>query len=98
MALSVSRRLLRSVFSDAFFSDLGRLCVDLHLASQFGESSHQSLDGLRFVATREVLGIEVVVFNTVLEHVIRRRQHGRRHRNDGFLGTASGTQPVELRL
>ena len=60
----------------------------MNLATEVVQASHEALDGLGAVATREVVRAEVAVFEAVFEHVVSGGEHGGGDREDGFLGAA----------
>jgi len=91
-------KLLVLRFQGSSWSLSGGLWHQLDLAAEVIDSSNQAQDHLFAVTMREMGGAEVLVLDTVFQHVVSGREHGGGDGEDGFFGAASGAQAVELGL
>jgi hypothetical protein len=71
---------------------------DLNIAAKVIESSNEPQDGFGTIASGEVIGPQILVFDTVFEHVPDGGEHGGGDREDGFLGATPAAQTQELGL
>src|SRR3954470_23909039 len=68
--------------------------VEAELAELSGEASGET----RSLGALEVIGPEVVIRRPALQHVVDRRQHGRRHCDNRFAGAPARFEPLKQRM
>src|SRR5216684_3300301 len=76
---------------------MSRSRLDLHGQTELFEAPNKAASDLAFIAPFEVVGAEVVVRRLVFEDVVRRRHHGGRDGENGFLGSAPTFEAEKLR-
>lgn len=70
----------------------------LNRVSKSSQSLNEPLYCLACVTLAEVIGAEVGIFDTIVQHVPGRREDGRRNGEDSFFGTPPGIDAQETRV
>src|SRR5690242_5966843 len=66
--------------------------------AEFAELSGEAGGKTRSLDTLKVIGPEIVIRRPAFEHVVDRRQHGRRHGHNRLAGAPARFEPLKQRM